>query len=141
MKHPITPEMIRRFVAIIAKTRSGKTFAIKGAIEELLDAGEQVVVLDPTSAYYGLRLDRDGKTPAHPNLLIVGGDYGDIPIVPTVEACRLGQYAMKYALRLIANHGLSPSRVVSMTFNRKSDGLKVQFAPRLELCSYVKVPA
>jgi DNA helicase HerA-like ATPase len=74
--------MIRRFTAIIAKTRSGKTYTIKGAIEEGLDAGDQIVVLDPTSAYYGLRLEADGKTPAYPDLLIIGvkhttGTFGD----------------------------------------------------------------
>lgn len=88
MKHPITPEMKRRHVVALGKTRSGKTTGMKGSIEESLDDGEQVVVFDPTSAWYGLRLGRDGKTPMYPSVLIVGGEYADVPLVPDAASAR-----------------------------------------------------
>lgn len=66
-------------VAILGKTGSGKTYTAKRYVEGWLDAGRQVCVVDPTGAWWGLRLKRDGKTPAFP-VVLLGGERGDLPL-------------------------------------------------------------
>lgn len=66
-------------IAILGKTGSGKTYTAKGLVETLLDEDRQVCIIDPTSAWWGLRLKRDGKTKAYP-VILIGGDRGDIPL-------------------------------------------------------------
>lgn len=51
-------------VAIVGATGSGKTYTAKGVVEKLLDMRRRVVILDPTGAWWGLRLKSDGVTPA-----------------------------------------------------------------------------
>lgn len=67
--------------AILGKTGSGKTFTAKGIVEDALDAGEQVCVLDPTAAWSGLRSDVKGG-PGGFNVILIGGERGDIPLSP-----------------------------------------------------------
>lgn len=66
-------------LAILGKTGSGKTYAAKGIVEGWLCEGRQVCVIDPTSAWWGLRLDPSGKRSAF-NVLLLGGDRGDLPL-------------------------------------------------------------
>ena len=47
-------------VAIVGTSGSGKTYAAKGWIEQLLDAGARVCVVDPLGVWWGLML---GKKP------------------------------------------------------------------------------
>lgn len=69
--------------AILGKTGSGKTFAAKGLVEHLLHDGRQVCVVDPTSAWWGLRLGADGKPAGGHKIILLGGEHGDIPLAPT----------------------------------------------------------
>jgi hypothetical protein len=48
-------------------------------VEDSLDAGERVCVIDPTGAWWGLRLNRSGKASKYP-VVIFGGLHGDVPI-------------------------------------------------------------
>lgn len=66
-------------IAILGKTGAGKTTAAKTAVETLLDEKRRVCVIDPTGAWYGLRLGPDGQSPGYP-VVIFGGDHADIPI-------------------------------------------------------------
>jgi uncharacterized protein len=68
--------------AILAKKRVGKTYAAQVLAEELLAAGQQVVVIDLTSAWWGLRSSADGKSAGYP-ITIFGGKHGDLPLEPT----------------------------------------------------------
>ena len=65
--------------AILAKKRRGKSYLAQVEAEELLELGQQVVVLDPTGAWYGLRSSADGKSPGY-SITIFGGDHGDVPL-------------------------------------------------------------
>lgn len=47
--------------------------------EELLDAGQQVVVIDPTDVWHGLRSSKDGKSAGYP-IVVFGGRHGDVPL-------------------------------------------------------------
>jgi hypothetical protein len=65
--------------AILAKKRRGKSYLAQVEAEELLELGQQIVVLDPTGAWHGLRSSADGKSPGYA-ITIFGGDHGDVPL-------------------------------------------------------------
>lgn len=64
---------------VIAMRGSGKTFRSMWIAEQMLDFGGQVVVVDPTGAWWGLRLSRDGKSVHFPQLLVLGAN-GSMPL-------------------------------------------------------------
>lgn len=45
--------LLDQHAAIVGKTGSGKTFAAKGMVERLLDAGRRVCIVDPTGVWWG----------------------------------------------------------------------------------------
>lgn len=67
--------------AIVGRIGSGKTYTAKGRVEVALAAGRRVCIVDPTGAWWGLRLTADGE-PSPFDLVIFGGDHADVPIVP-----------------------------------------------------------
>lgn len=77
--------------AFIGKTGSGKTYAARGEIEDIIEAGGQVIIIDPTGAWSGLRMRPDGS-PSGYDIAIFGGQYGDRPLVPDM-ASALGRIA------------------------------------------------
>lgn len=70
---------LAQHVAILGMTGSGKTFTAKGIVEALLADDRQCCILDPTGAWWGLRLGRDGKSRGH-DVILIGGDHADIPL-------------------------------------------------------------
>jgi len=68
--------------AILAKKRSGKTYLAQKIAEGMLAAKQQVVVIDLTSAWWGLRSSADGASPGYP-ITIFGGKHGDLPLEAT----------------------------------------------------------
>lgn len=66
-------------LAFLGISGSGKTYGAGKFVEELLEAGAQVVVLDTIGNWYGLRLAADGKKPGY-SIPILGGEKGDVPI-------------------------------------------------------------
>jgi len=79
MAFPIPESALDQHIAILGKTGSGKTFTAKGITEHLLTRKRQVCVLDPTSAWWGLRLGADGKSRGF-NVVLLGGKHADIPL-------------------------------------------------------------
>lgn len=78
--HPVVPaEALQQHVAIVGRTGSGKTYAAKGMVECLLDAGRRCLIWDPTSAWHGLRSSVDGKAAGFP-VVVLGGEHADVPI-------------------------------------------------------------
>jgi DNA helicase HerA-like ATPase len=63
----------------LGKTGSGKSNAAKVIVEEQLIAGERVCIIDPTGAWWGLRLKPDGS-PSPFKVVIFGGLHADVPI-------------------------------------------------------------
>lgn len=72
MTHPLPLAAMDSKVGVLGITGSGKTHSAIGMIEQLLAAGRQVIVIDPTGVYHGLRT-------AFP-LPIFGGRHGDLPL-------------------------------------------------------------
>lgn len=81
MKELVPSAALKQHIAILGKTGSGKSYAAKGLVEQLLDSKRQVCVLDPTGAWWGLRLGRDGKSKGF-DVVILGGERGDLPLSP-----------------------------------------------------------
>jgi hypothetical protein len=68
--------------AILAKKGKGKTYKAAVQAEELLDAHQQIVAIDPTGAWWGLRASADGKSAGYP-VTIFGGEHADVPLETT----------------------------------------------------------
>ncbi len=72
-------ELITETVAIVGRRGSGKTNTATVMVEELLEAGGQVVVLDPVGVWWGPKSSADGKKKGYP-VVVLGGAHGDLPI-------------------------------------------------------------
>ncbi len=77
--HPIPDAALAQHIAILGKTGSGKTYAAKGVVENILRAGGRVCVIDPTGAWRGLRSSATGKSAGFP-VVIFGGEHADLPL-------------------------------------------------------------
>lgn len=67
--------------AIVGIRGSGKTVTATVVAEELLGRGHQVVVIDPTDVWWGLKSGADGQEEGYP-VVIFGGPHGDLPLKP-----------------------------------------------------------
>lgn len=65
-------EAVTQTFAILAKRGVGKTYAASVMAEEMLKAGQQVVAIDPTGAWWGLRSSF--------SIAVFGGDHADLPL-------------------------------------------------------------
>lgn len=66
--------------AFVARRGAGKTYAAGLLVEEMMQEGSQVVVLDPVGVWYGLRLTKSGKQNSNFDIPVFGGEHGDIPL-------------------------------------------------------------
>lgn len=97
MAHPIPEAALARTTAIVGTTGAGKSYAARSAVENLLDAGRRVCVVDPTGVWYGLRTSAAGDAPGYP-MVIFGGDHSDVPI---------GEHAGPRLAEVVATRGVS----------------------------------
>jgi hypothetical protein len=72
-------EAVTQTFAILAKKGSGKSYCASVTAEEMLDAGQQIVVLDPTGAWFGLQSSADGKHEGYP-VVVFGGDHANVAL-------------------------------------------------------------
>jgi hypothetical protein len=91
----------QQHMAVLGKTGSGKTFAVKGIVEHLLDQGRRVGIVDPTGAWWGLRASRDGKAKGF-SILVLGGDHGDLPL-PALGGAAVARLLTEQRVNLIAD--------------------------------------
>ena len=78
-------DAVTQTMACIGRKGSGKTYLATLLVEQMLDVGAQVVVLDPVGNYWGLRVDADGKSKGK-DIFIAGGERGDVPVLPEAGA-------------------------------------------------------
>jgi hypothetical protein len=67
-------------LGFLGTSGSGKTYNAGAAVERLLQQKAKVVIIDPLSVWWGLRLTADGKHPSPYNVAIFGGSRGDLPL-------------------------------------------------------------
>lgn len=72
-------DFVTQTQAILARKGAGKTNTAVVQAEELLKAGQQVVTIDPTGAWWGLKSSADGKSAGFP-VVIFGGEHADAPL-------------------------------------------------------------
>lgn len=85
--------------AIVGIRGSGKTVSASVIVEELLSVHHQVVILDPTDAWWGLKSSADGKEPGYP-VVIFGGPHGDLPLEPEMGKV-LADFAVEQRVPMI----------------------------------------
>lgn len=77
LKLPV--DAVTQRISILGRTRSGKSHTAGVLVEEVLEARQQVVILDPKGDWWGLRSSADGRSAGLP-ITIMGGAHGDIPL-------------------------------------------------------------
>jgi hypothetical protein len=92
---------LSQHIAVLGKTGSGKTFAFKGIVEQLLAAGRRVGIVDPTGAWWGLRSSADGKASGFP-VLVLGGEHGDLPL-PALGGAAVARLLVEQGVNLVAD--------------------------------------
>ena len=70
---------------ILAKRGGGKSYTATVMAEGLLQNDQQVVVLDPLDAWWGLRSNANGKAGMF-EIVIFGGEHGDVPLTRDMGA-------------------------------------------------------
>jgi hypothetical protein len=78
-------DAVTQTMAAIARKGAGKTYLASMIAEQMLDAHAQVIVVDPVGNWWGLRVAADGKSKGK-DIFIIGGDHGDVPLVPEAGA-------------------------------------------------------
>lgn len=79
MSLPIPQGALAQHIAVLGKTGSGKSYAIRGVVERLLDAEARCCVIDPTGTWWGLKSSATGKSAGYP-VVIFGGTHADLPL-------------------------------------------------------------
>jgi hypothetical protein len=72
-------DAITETLAVLGIRGSGKTNTAAVYAEELLARGQQIVVLDPTDAWWGLKASADGQGEGYP-VVVLGGRHQDLPL-------------------------------------------------------------
>lgn len=108
-------EAVTETFAILAKRGSGKTYTAAVLVEEMLKAGQTVVVADPVGVWWGLRSSADGTGPGLP-IAILGGDHADAPLSPEAGAAAADLAAgERLSLVLDLSHFTPPEQTRFMT--------------------------
>jgi hypothetical protein len=89
-------------LAVVGTSGSGKTYATKGLVEQLMRAGARVCVVDPLGVWWGLRLAADGTTPAASPAVVFGGRHADVPLTAGMGAA-LGRLVGTRALACVVD--------------------------------------
>lgn len=96
--------------AWLGRTGSGKTFACKRFVEQMLLAGAQVLILDSVGVWFGLRQGPHGF-----DVPVLGGLYGDIPLDPSSGA-------------LVAEAAVAHGSSLVLDLSQMSDAGRARFA-------------
>jgi hypothetical protein len=78
-------DAVTQTLAAIGRKGAGKTYLATMIAEQMLDAHAQVVVIDPVGNWWGLRVGADGRSKGK-EIFVIGGDHGDVPLVPEAGA-------------------------------------------------------
>lgn len=88
--HPLTLEQLEEsHLLVIGQSRSGKTYQLRGAIEQLRCADRRVGAIDKVGNHWGLTLSADGTGPGL-DFIIFGGKRAMVPMTP-FQGAELGR--------------------------------------------------
>lgn len=114
-------DAVTQTFAFLARRGAGKTYGATKLAEGMLDAGAQIVAIDPVGVWYGLRISEDGASKGY-DLPIFGGMHGDIPLEPGAGAL---------IADLIVDRGISAVLDVSMFRKNERKQFATAFAEQL----------
>lgn len=80
MNHPIPDQALDDRLGFLGTSGSGKTYGAGTAIERLLSRNSRVIISDPLGVWFGLRLNAEGTAPSGYDVVIFGGERGDLPL-------------------------------------------------------------
>jgi alkylated DNA nucleotide flippase Atl1 len=72
-------DVVTQTIAVLAKRRAGKSYLMRRLVEQLFNAAQQVVLVDPKGDQWGIRSAADGKGPGL-SVVILGGERADVPL-------------------------------------------------------------
>ena len=102
-------------LAIVGTSGSGKTYATKGLVEMLMQAGARVCIVDPLGVWWGLRLAADGAAAACCPVVVFGGAHADIPLTAGMGAA-LGRLVGTQAMACVVDVSDLGSAAARRTF-------------------------
>lgn len=70
---------LNQHIALLGKTRSGKSSVMRRITEGLLDEHLPACIIDPKGDWWGLKSSADGKKAGYP-VVIFGGEHADVPL-------------------------------------------------------------
>lgn len=73
-------DAVTQTFAILGKRGQGKTNTAVVIAEEFAKAKQQVVVIDPTDVWWGIKSSASGKTSGFP-FVVFGGNHSDLPLM------------------------------------------------------------
>lgn len=85
MKSVLPPAALDQHVIALGKTGSGKSSKLRFLVEQLLDKGKPVTLIDPKGDWWGIKSSSDGKSAGYP-VMIFGGEHADVPLNPQAGA-------------------------------------------------------
>lgn len=72
-------DAVTQTFAEIGRKGAGKTYLASMIAEQMLDVQAQVIVIDPIGNWWGLRVDKNGKSKGK-DIFIIGGSHGDVSL-------------------------------------------------------------
>jgi hypothetical protein len=100
--------------AILGNRGSGKTATASVLAEELLSAGQQVIILDPVGVLWGLKSGY--------SIAVFGGDHADVPLQP---------HSGEALAKAVVEHGFSAIFDLSEMGNQEALGFAAAFLAEL----------
>src|SRR3990167_9418323 len=79
-------DLVTCVTLVAGKRGSGKTNTAKRLVEQAIQAGVPVAILDPADVWYGLRAGRDGRATSGLPVHVFGGRHQDLPLESTAGA-------------------------------------------------------
>ena len=77
----LPPSALEARLAVVGTSGSGKTYAAKGLLEQVMADGGRACVVDPLGVWWGLAKGVDGADPPFP-VTVFGGARADVPLDP-----------------------------------------------------------
>jgi hypothetical protein len=97
-------DILTSTVAILGIRGSGKTNTAGVIVEEATHAGIPSAVIDPTSAWWGIKSSADGKEPGLP-FYVFGGEHADVPLEPEAGEI-MARFAVDRRVPMVLDLGL-----------------------------------
>ena len=115
--------------AILAKRGAGKSYAGAVLAEELYKNNIPFVVFDPIDVWWGLRLNKDGKSKGLP-IVVFGLEHADITLEKDMGA-RIAQAVVKHNISCVINtFGISKKAQRQLITDFSEELLRINNTPR-----------